>query len=429
MNDIKEKYSIKDCIHQSPKTDVYLGTIEGIGNFRRNIVLKRYKHLTNREFQVLSQDAKQASVLTHANIVQVLDLGQWEGDWTIIMEHVSGLLLSDFIDSAFKTSKQIPDHIIFHITLEILKALEYAHQRLVQNNVPSLLHLNLQPEEIMLDAHGTVKIKGFSTVSTIPEDSSFRPPENIVDHRSDIWGIGAILQAMLVGLDDVDPLETYTSAPRNALERIASQATHPSLEKRFQSASAMKETLITQCGGIDLQGAQKLADFLQPQVSFLGQDLFEHDISDLPTYVSKTISQEELEALKKEVFRAKPEPTTDVDLSSNSSQKTKTISSSSSNSTVFIPILTFIFGILLTSLGWLLLPPLQTSSIIFYFPSGVEVNLNDQTITDSGSKHSFPSNQPLTAQVNMPNGVVQELKIQLKAGETRLIMIENIALQ
>ena len=43
----------------------------------------------------------------------------------------------------------------------------------------------------------------------------------------------------------------------NALERIATQATHPNVNKRFQSIAAMKEALITQCGGIDLQGARK----------------------------------------------------------------------------------------------------------------------------------------------------------------------------
>lgn len=425
MNDIKDKYSIKECIHNSDKSDIYLGSIEGIGNFRRNIVLKRYKHLSDKEFQTLSQDAKQASVLTHANIVQVLDLGQWEGDWTIIMEHVSGLLLSDFITFSFTKDKRIPDHIIFHITLEILKGLEYAHQRLVQNNMPALLHLNLCPNEILLDIHGNIKIKGFSTVLNIPNNSRFFPPELTFDHRTDIWGVGAVLRAMLVGLDAVDPLETYTSAPRNALERIASQATHPNPDKRFQSAAAMKEALITQCGGIDLQGAQKLANFMQPHIADFSPDPFEQDISDLPTYVSKTISQEELAFLKDEALRMQKEENSVLHSTPSSSSSI----SSKQNGSFLISILSFIFGVMLASLGWLLFPQLQTSDVIFYFPADVTIELNDQKITTSGSKHMFPSDQPLTAQVNMPNGVVQELKIQLKAGETRLIMIENIALQ
>jgi serine/threonine protein kinase len=360
--------------------------IEGLGKFRRNIVLKRYKDLSDQAFQILSKDAKQASVLTHANIVQVLDLGQWDSDWTVIMEHVSGLRLSDFIAHSFKHNKRIPDNIIFHIILEILKGIEYAHLRLLENNTPVLLHLNLKPDEILLDPHGTIKIKGFSTISKLSEDSIFCPPETDRDHRSDIWGVGAILQVLLVGMDNFDPQDTYTSAPSSALERIVAQAIHYKPEKRFQSAAAMKEALITQCGGIDLQGAQRLAGFMQPQLADLGKDLFERDVADLPTYVSKTISQKELEEIKKGFAKINEE---DNQVSPTDSLSLKRPSFHAKNSNaVIIPILTCTLGI----------------------------------------KYDFPANEALIAHVNMPNGVVQELKIQLKAGETRLIMIESITL-
>lgn len=426
MNDITEKYSIGECIHRSEQAHIYRGTIDGLGNFRRNIAVKRYKNLSDQAFHILSTDTKQASVLTHANIVQVLDLGQWDGDWTVVMENVSGLRLSDFISYAFKHNKRIPDNIIFYIILEILKGIEYAHRRLLRNNQPALLHLNLKPDEIFLDPHGTIKIKGFSTISKLSEDSRFCPPETDRDHRSDIWGVGAILQVLLVGMNDFDPQGTYTSAPSSALERIVAQAIHYRPEKRFQSAAAMKEALITQCGGIDLQGAQRLAEFMQPQLSYLGRDLFEHNVSDLPTYVSKTISQKELEEIKRGFAKINEK---EHPLSSTVSLPLERSSSTSKNSnTVIIPILTCILGILLSSLIWMF-SPLQTTSIIFYFPAGFKVQIDDETIENSGVKYNFPPNEPMTAQVNMPNGVVQELKIQLKAGETRLIMIENIPLQ
>ena len=84
MQDLLDKYEILEAISTGPHTEVYYGELKGIEGFRRPVVLKKYRDLTATQVVTLAKDSNIMGVLNHANIVQVLDLGKWNGQWTVV---------------------------------------------------------------------------------------------------------------------------------------------------------------------------------------------------------------------------------------------------------------------------------------------------------------------------------------------------------
>src|SRR5581483_474466 len=85
------------------------------------------------------REARMASQARHPNIVDVLDLGQADGQWFLAMEMLDGIDLFDAI--ALKRTYD-PSELI-SVLDPILSALETAHNL-------GLVHRDLKPENIFL---------------------------------------------------------------------------------------------------------------------------------------------------------------------------------------------------------------------------------------------------------------------------------------
>ena len=80
MQDLLDKYEITELISNTPTADVYFGELKGIEGFRRPVVLKRYRQLTQHQVITLAKNSNIMGLLNHANIVQILDLGKCPSD-------------------------------------------------------------------------------------------------------------------------------------------------------------------------------------------------------------------------------------------------------------------------------------------------------------------------------------------------------------
>jgi tetratricopeptide (TPR) repeat protein len=145
-----------------------------------------------------------ASRITHKNVLRIHDLGE-AGDLKFIsMNYVEGSSLRSLLDR----EGSLPLEKTLGLLRQIAGALEAAHEA-------GVVHRDLKPQNILLDAEGNAYIADFGISrslehgGTMTEDGAllgtvaYMSPEQArgetPDHRSDIFSLGLILYEMLTG--------------------------------------------------------------------------------------------------------------------------------------------------------------------------------------------------------------------------------------
>ena len=446
-----QQYNIIEKIHASSTSVVSIGEIEGIGGFRKSVILKQFLDVSESERQALVRYATITGLLNHANIVQILDVHEWDNKWALVMEHVSGITLEELLLSLEQNALSMPENVILYIIHEVISGIIHAHSFKPNNVVTSILHRNLTPSNIMVNFQGTVKIKGFRETCILEKTSKFYCPDSPCDQRTDVWGIGSILHTMLVGFHEADPLATQTSVPKNALDRITQQAIHPNPAKRFQSVEAMKEILLHQCDFRSIKAQEDLCNLLH---KLPGMDQFQ---TYEQTFVSKTISKQDL---LKMTAPSMPQPVlpqanSGSDSHNNISHHLSSGVSSAPNVSVPVQIeqngtiptaqhtkpspqpgihikqilLGLAMGLLCGLLVYLLSPQYtqaHDAKVILYFPEGTSIHIGEQVFTQSGVEHSVPAQTDIHAQWKISENNIKELQFHLQPGEFRWFVLEKL---
>jgi serine/threonine protein kinase len=277
------KYQILERVATGGMAEIYKARLEGIGGFQRTFAIKRIlPHLSsNAEYvAMLVDEAKVAGLLSHANIVQILDLGQVENVWYIAMEFVDGPDLGAVLRRCRQKGIELPvPHTVF-VALELLKGLEYAHQRQVMRGgrtVPlNIIHRDVSPPNILLSMQGEVKLtdfgiarashKALETVAGVVKGRfDYMSPEQAsgsrdLDQRSDLFSVGVVLYEMLTGVHPFraeselatiervregryEPASLVNPGVPFTLETIVDRALRVDRNERYPSATAFKEAL------------------------------------------------------------------------------------------------------------------------------------------------------------------------------------------
>jgi serine/threonine protein kinase len=127
--------------------------------------------------------------------------GEYNNTVYIAMNHIKGVLLGSYI-----RSRRLPDERILDIFMQMLTIISFLH--VIDREY---CHLDLKPGNFIIDATGTVFLIDFGSslitdnkwVNNYTEDYS--APEvvynmlELVDQRSDIYSLGAILYEMVTG--------------------------------------------------------------------------------------------------------------------------------------------------------------------------------------------------------------------------------------
>ncbi len=209
------------------------------------------------------REAKSAGRLNHPNIVTIYDIGR-DGDLAYIaMELLEGRSLREILDSGVV----LPDGRIADIAAQVADGLAFAHAN-------DIVHRDVKPANVMVLDNGTVKIADFGvallpTGSVTQEGTVFGSPKymspeqvtgQVVDGRSDVFSLGAVLYEMLTGLppfsgDDLGAIlhKVITSSPaapsgrrRNLhplFDAIVAKAMAKDPAERYRSAEEMAADL------------------------------------------------------------------------------------------------------------------------------------------------------------------------------------------
>ena len=150
-------------------------------------------------------EAHRQSLLSHPNIVQVIDCFEENEQRYIVMEYFEGTNLEQKIEDQGK----IQESEALQLLRPVLQAMQYAHEH-------DIIHRDIKPSNILIGTDNKPMLTDFGIavltsaprltgVSRMPIGTpGYMSPEQIrsplsIDHRSDIYSIGIVLYEMLTG--------------------------------------------------------------------------------------------------------------------------------------------------------------------------------------------------------------------------------------
>lgn len=242
----------------------------------------------------LIQEARAAAKLDHPNICAIHEVGEDGGNCYIAMQYVEGETLAEMVKKGALAFDQALD-----ISIQITDALREAHSH-------GIVHRDIKPQNIMLTPRGLVKVLDFGLAKLVHESSTdssaqtasmmtapgsivgtlaYMSPEQlraeIVDQRSDIFSLGAVIYEMLSGRGPFradtapetaahvlmkDPPALSQLAPEipDALPRIIDRALAKNREDRYQTADDLLNDLLELK---QYQTASRSLDYLPRDIS------------------------------------------------------------------------------------------------------------------------------------------------------------------
>jgi len=225
-------------------------------SLKRTVAVKLLPSTFERTPEFVGRFEKEASalaLLSHPNIIQVIDRGIADERYYIVMEYVSGPSLREKISNGRLDLQES-----VQLISAIARAVDYMHAQAV-------IHRDLKPDNILLDAMGNVKVADFGlagiqggakelalTATAVAMGSvNYMAPEQRrdtkhVDHRADIYSLGVILYEMLTGELPVGrfkmPSEVDARFPKG-LDEVVSQMLQADSKARPARASQVADRL------------------------------------------------------------------------------------------------------------------------------------------------------------------------------------------
>ena len=199
------EFRLQKVVGEGSSGSVYLSTDRSM---ERDVAVKVFKPelSSNSVFlEKFQREIKTIARLAHPNIVTAYKAGQDHNYHYLVMEYISGGTVEDRVIR----HGSVPEKEALTMALLVAQSLDYAW------NKEKLLHLDLKPENLMLDHNGTVKITDLgiarclrdfelSSNQEVSGTPAFMSPEQAMgepdlDVRSDIFSLGSTLYFTLTG--------------------------------------------------------------------------------------------------------------------------------------------------------------------------------------------------------------------------------------
>jgi serine/threonine-protein kinase len=222
-----QRYDLVERIAAGGMGEVFRARATGPHGFEKTLAVKRVlpELACDEEFVArFVRESKLAVTLSHANIVQVFDLGRADEDLFLVMEYVHGTDLARLLQAARSAGRRLPIGVALLIVAEAAQGLAYAHGRydlLGHSNHGGtghvgVIHCDISPSNLLLSYAGEVKLTDFGVAQLVdhtrrtPAQAQhvmgkwrYMAPEQIrgepVDGRTDLYALGVVLYEILSG--------------------------------------------------------------------------------------------------------------------------------------------------------------------------------------------------------------------------------------
>ena len=197
----------------------------------REVAVKVIRPELARNAQVLlrfKQELILARQVTHRNIIRIFDLGSAEGLRFITMEYIEGEDIAQVLARRGKLSATEAVQIV----VQVARGLEAAHAE-------GVVHRDLKPQNIMLDAQGKASVMDFGIARSADSSNmtrtgallgtpAYMSPEQAqglkAGARSDLYALGVIFYEMLTGKIPFDAENPMAALVRRIHETPATTA-------------------------------------------------------------------------------------------------------------------------------------------------------------------------------------------------------------
>jgi hypothetical protein len=191
------------------------GRLAGIG---QRVALKRLRPelaADPRVRDMILDEARTLARLSHPNIVGLHDVGVHDGDVFLALELVRGAALSTLLTDARARGVPLGPGVAVEIGVQAASALAWAHAQTDESGAPlGLVHRDVSPQNLLVDATGTVKLSDFGIARSLERHGGttsgvvrgkvpYIAPERLrgesYDHRVDLFALGVVLYEATMG--------------------------------------------------------------------------------------------------------------------------------------------------------------------------------------------------------------------------------------
>jgi serine/threonine protein kinase len=300
------RYRIVRRLAQGGMGVVYLGRVEGAAGFAKAVVIKRIIVGAGSPTESTARFIREAQILSnlqHPGIVGVLDFGEEDEGYSMVLEYVHGYDLGRWLKFTQLTRRPVDWEHALYITLCVLEALGHAHDYRRPDGTPAeVLHRDVSPGNILLDLEGRVRLLDFGIARMAEDADLYKTRDGIINGKiaflapelfssappsrsSDVYSCAVVLYQMLAGHNPftsdnerhmlarvMSEMPAAASKLRPdlppALDAILARALAKTAERRFPDGNALAQALRACLTRDTLQVAASLRERLR--ADFIG---------------------------------------------------------------------------------------------------------------------------------------------------------------
>ncbi|MFF9338960.1 MULTISPECIES: serine/threonine-protein kinase [unclassified Streptomyces] len=201
---VADRYRLHGCIGRGGMGEVWQATDEVLGRpVAVKLMLAQSTDPSGADRFRL--EAQTAARLSHPHVVGVFDFGTWDGKLFLVMELVEG----DSLGSSPANPLVLPAERVAVVAAHAAAGLAAAHRQ-------GVVHRDIKPGNLLMDAEGTVKLADFGIARFVDDPSAgltttgqivgtglYLAPERALGKpaspASDVYSLGCVLYQLLTG--------------------------------------------------------------------------------------------------------------------------------------------------------------------------------------------------------------------------------------
>ncbi len=160
------------------------------------------------------REARLAALVRHPKVVEVLDVGEHDGQPFLVLEYVRGLDLGRLLRRLRQLGRQFDEDLIPLLARDLLEGLSAVHEARGEQGEPlGIVHRDISPSNVLVSVYGEVKLADFGLaregvaggrrMGDRTGKLGYLSPEQVageaVGQASDLFAAGVVIAELLMG--------------------------------------------------------------------------------------------------------------------------------------------------------------------------------------------------------------------------------------